>query len=66
MKIGIVTKIDNKNTTTSKLTDDEIVSANYDVIIVSSTDGWFGAIRNPESGDNFYIFINNKLLPHKN
>lgn len=39
MKIGIVTKIDNKNTTTSKLTDDEIVSANYDVIIVSSTDG---------------------------
>ena len=39
MKIGIVTKIDNKNTATSKLTDDGILSANHDVIIVSSTDG---------------------------
>ena len=69
MKLGLVTKIDNNNTTTSKLNGDDIALGNYDVIIIFSTDGRFGATRNPESGHMVYIsyiFINKNLLSYKN
>ena len=64
MKFGLVTKVDNKNTTTSKLNDDDISLANYGVIVIFSTDGRFGATQKPESGHMVYIsyiFINKNL-----
>ena len=36
--------------------DDDVVSAICDVIIISPTYGWFGAIRKPDSGCMVYNF----------
>ena len=60
VKLGLVTKRDERNTTTSKYFDEDIVSANYDVIVVFPFYGWFGVIRNPDSKRivyNFYVFL---------
>ena len=69
MKLGPVTKIDNRNKTTSKDFDDEVMSGNYDVIIIFQVFGQFGAVRRPDSGHRVcksYVFSNSNLLYYKN
>ena len=68
MKFGPVTKLDKKNKTTSKKIDDEVMSANWDVIVIFPIHSQFGAIRKPDSGRiacKTYIFIRNNLLSYK-
>ena len=65
MKLERVTKIDTRNTATSKRFDDEVVSAHFNVIVIFPIYGWFGAIRNSASERivyDSYIFINTNLL----
>ena len=68
MKLGPVTKLDKRNTVTSKKFDDEVMSANCDNIVISSICSQFGANLKPDSEHvacNTYIFINSNLLPYK-
>ena len=39
MKLGPLTKLDKRNTTTLKKTDDDVLSTNYVVILIISIDG---------------------------
>ena len=69
MKLGPVTKLDKRNKTTSKKTDDDIFPANGDVIVIFPIYGQFGAIRKLDSGCivcKTYIFINSNFLSYKN
>ena len=69
MELGRVTKHDKRNKTPSKKFDDEVMSENYNVIVISPIYGQFGAISNPDSGRIVYktnIFINSNLLSYKN
>ena len=50
MKLEPVTKLHKRNKTTSKKSEDDIMSANYDVIIIFPTYDKFGAIWKPDSG----------------
>ena len=50
MKLGPLTKLDKRNKRMSKKIDDDVMSANCDVIIVFPIYGQFGAIRKPDSG----------------
>ena len=45
MKLGPVTKLDKRNTTTSQKIDDDAKSENCDVIVIFPIYGLFGAIR---------------------
>ena len=45
MKLGLVIKLDNRNKTASKKFDDEVMSANCEVIVIFPIYGKFGAIR---------------------
>ena len=68
MELGPATKFDKENKTTSK-NDDEVMSANCNVIVIFSIYNLSGAIRKPDSGNivcKTYIFINSKLLSYKN
>ena len=68
MKLGMVTKLDKKNKTLSK-NDDDVMSANCDVIVIFPIFGQFGAIRKPDSERivcKTYIFINSNLLSYRN
>ena len=70
MKLGPVTKLDKKNTATSKIFDDDVLSANCDVIVIFSIYGQFAAIQKPDSGHMIsicktYVFINSSHLCHK-
>ena len=61
MKLGPVPKLDKRNKMSKKI-EDNVLSANYDLIIIFPINGWFGANRNPDNGHmvySFYIFINN-------
>ena len=61
MKLGPVTKLDKRNTGTSKKFDDDVMLTNYDVIVFFSIYGQFTAIRQLDSGcmvHKTYIFIN--------
>ena len=49
MKLGPVTKLVKKNNNVKKF-DDDIMSANYDVIVIFLIYGQFGAIRKLDSG----------------
>ena len=65
MKLGPVTKPDERNKTTSRKIDDYIMSGNCDVIFIFPIYGQFGAIRKPDSGCivcKTYIFIKSNLL----
>ena len=67
MKLGPVTKLDKRNTATSKKIDDDVVPANCDVTFLIY--GQFAAIWEPGSKRmvyKTYIFINSNLLPYKN
>ena len=69
MKLGPVTKLDKRNKTTSKKSDDNVMSENCEVIVIYLIYGQFGAIQKPDSGRiicKTYIFINSKLLSYKN
>ena len=50
MKLRPVTKLDKKNTTTSKRFNDDVMSTNCEVIVIFPIYGQFGAIREPDSG----------------
>ena len=50
MKLGPVTKLDKRNKTTSKKFDVDVMSENYDVIVIFRIFVQFGAVRRPDSG----------------
>ena len=69
MELGPVTKLDKRNTTTSKKIDDDIMSENCDLIVISLIYGKYGAIPKVDSGGmvcKTYIFVNSHLLSCKN
>ena len=68
MKLGPVTKLDTRNTTTLKIEDD-VMLENCDVIVYFPIYSQLAAIRNPDSGRmvyETYIFIKKNLLSYKN
>ena len=68
MKLEPVTKLDNKNTRTSKNPDDDVVLAHHDVIVIFSICVSFVTTWNPNSGlmvYGSYIFINSNFLSYK-
>ena len=69
LKLGPVSKLDKRNKTTSKKFDDDVMSANCNVILIFQIYGQFGAIQNLDSGRivcNTYIFIKSNLLSYTN
>ena len=67
MKLGPVTKLDKRNTITSKRIDDDVMSAN--VVVKFLTYDQFGAIWKLDSGRivcKTSIFINSNHLSYKN
>ena len=69
MKLGSVTKLDNRNKTTSKKFDVDVMSKNCDVIVVFRVFGQFGAVRRPDSGHKVcksYVFSKSNLLSYEN
>ena len=68
MTLGPVTKIDKRNKSQSKNNND-VTSANGDVIVLFPIYGQSAAIWKPDSGYmvyKTYIFIKNNLLSSKN
>ena len=69
MNLGPVTKLDKGNKTTSKKSDDDIMSRNCHVNFIFLIYGQFGAISNVDFRYivcKTYIFIKNNLLSYKN
>ena len=69
LKLGPVFKLDKRNKTTSKKFDDDVMSANCNVILIFQIYGQFGAIQNLDSGRivfKTYIFIKSNLLSYTN
>ena len=69
MKVGPVTKLDKRNTATSKKAEYDVMSANCDLLVIFPIYGQFGATWKPDSGREVcktYIFINSNLLSYKN
>ena len=65
MKLGSVTKLDKRNKTLSKKFDEDVISENYDVIVIFSIYSRFVAIPKPDFGRmvcKIYIFSNGNLL----
>ena len=68
MKLGLVTKFYKRMKTMSKKIDDDVISANSDVIVIFLIYDQFGAIQKPDSGRIYcktYTFINSDLLSYK-
>ena len=68
MKLGPVSKLDKKNKTMSKDVGDDVISKDFDVIVIFLLYGQSGAIQKPDSGRivyKTYISINNNLLSYK-
>ena len=68
MKLGLVTKLDKKNKKTSKKFDVNLMSENYDVIVIFRSFGQFGAIRRLDSGHRVcksYVFSKSSLWSYK-
>ena len=68
MKFGPVTKIDKRNTATSKKIDQDIMLASCDIIFIFPISGQFGAIRKTDYRrviSKTYIFSNSNLLSYK-
>ena len=62
-------KVDKRNKTMSKKIDNDVISANCDVIVIFPIYEQFGAIRKSDSGGivcKTYIFINSNLLSWQN
>ena len=67
MKLGPVTKPDKRNTSTSKKFEDNVMSANCDVMVFLPIYSKFAVIRNPDSGHivyKFFILINSNVLSY--
>ena len=67
MKLVPVTKIDERNI--KKKFENDVMSANSDVIVIFRVYCQFGATQNLDSGSiasNTYIYINSNLLSYKN
>ena len=65
MNFGTVTKFDKENTSTSKKFDDDVMSINYDVIVLSLIYRQCSVIWKPDSEFMIYktyIFINSNVL----
>ena len=68
MKLRSLTKLDKRKKITSKIFDGDLMSVNFDVIVIFRIFGQFGAIRKPDSGGivrKTYIFIKINLLSYK-
>ena len=64
MKLEPVTKLDKRNTSTSKNIDNDVLSANFEVIVIFKIYGQFGGIWKPDSrciACKTYISIKNNL-----
>ena len=69
MKLGPVTKLHKRKKKTSKKIDSDVMSENYDVIIIFPIYDQFGVIQKPDSGHiicKTYVFINSNLVSYKN
>ena len=69
MKLGPVTKLDKRNKATSKKLNDNVMPANYDIIVIFLIYSHFGTIQKLDSERTVcktYIFINSNLLSNKN
>ena len=67
MKLEPVTKLDKRNKIISKKFDDDVMSANYDVIVIFQIFGQLGMIQKPDSGRivrKTYILSKNNLLSY--
>ena len=65
MKLEPVTKLENRNKTTSKKKGDDVIWENCDTIAIFPIYGQFGAIRKPNSGGivcETYVFTNSNLF----
>ena len=49
MKLGPVTRLEKRNTTTSKEFDNHFMAVNYDFIVIFPIYGQFGAIQKPDA-----------------
>ena len=49
MKLGPVTKFDKRKKNPSKKLDDDVISENYDIIVIFPIDGQFGVSRIPDA-----------------
>ena len=68
MKLGPVTKPDKRNKAMSKKFDVEVMSENYNVILIFRIFGQFGAVCRPNSGHRVrksYVFSKSNLLSYK-
>ena len=68
MKLGSVTKQDNRNKKPPKKFDDDVMSANCDISVVFRFLADLGQIRQPDSSRIVckpYVFINSNLLSKK-
>ena len=63
MKLGTVTKLDKRKTVKSRKFDENVMSANCDVIVIFPIYGQFEAIWKPDFGCmvKTYIFINSNF-----
>ena len=69
MKLGPVTKLDKRNATTLKISDDDHMIENYYLIVIFPIYGQFGVIRKTDFGrmlSKTYIFVSSNLLSYKN
>ena len=69
MKLGPVTKLDKRNATTLKTSDDDHMIENYYLIVIFPIYGQFGVIRKTDFGrmlSKTYIFVSSNLLSYKN
>ena len=69
MKLGSLTKLDKKNKTTLKKFDGDIMSTMFDVIVIFSIYGQFGATWKLDYRSivyKTYISIDSNLLSYKN
>ena len=69
VKLGPVTKLDKKNKTRSEKFGVDVMSENFDVIVIFQMFGQFGAVRRLDSGHRVcksYVFSNSSLLSYKN
>ena len=69
MKLGPVTKLDNRNKTTSKKFDDDAMSENRNFIAIFPINDQFGALRKLDYGRKVcktYIFFKLSFILSKN
>ena len=68
MKLGPVTKLEERTKTTSKKIDYDAMPENCDLIVIFWMFGEFGAVPRPDSGHRVcksYVFSNINLLSYK-